>query len=1204
MMNKKGIIYHKMLLAYKSTICVFVIISLLLLGCTKEKHVENIDPYAPNVVEAKGLIVPRNSIQPPQIVQFKDVKRKPAGRPKVVQLQSHITPAGKLSSIDLGTPISICIPGQGQYKLPEILPAIDSSFIGGLPEIERAKMPKIIETDMASFRVYSTMQGLKNNISLSMISDRIGNIWIGTWGGGATKYDGRSFTHYSSLQGLSNDMVNIIFEDSNGNLWFGTYNGLNKYDGKSFTIFTTLQGLPGDRISGILEDENQNIWIGTDNGLAKYDGKTFTQFTVNQGLCNNWIQYFWKEKNGDLWIRSNNCLTIYDGESFTNYNYPEHPLGVIMNISENKSHEYSMIQLAIPEDLVINQANYKYNDERGNTLITSDNGIYKFDGYSFIHLGPDMGLNGANLAQIRGSKRGDLWIGSNGGGMAALNSQLFTHIRTGEEEGNSSLRSILTDQYGNIWVGFWNGGVVKLQGKSISRYTLAHGLSSNNITAICEDQQGNIWFGTWGMGVDKFDGKTFRNYSNVNGWAGNAISDIYCDSKGNLWFGTTGGVSKFNGETIENFTPDQGLSGNDVRSIIEDRDHNIWFGTFGDGLNKYDGKSFIHYGTSNGLNDMSVICMLEDKNGNLWFGTDKGGVNKFDGKFFTHYTVEQGLPNNNVTSLLEDQNGDIWLGTINGLSRMQLSNEKVLNQRTGLKSNVTSSLFKNYFYSDGFLGVGTWYNSLVLDKNGTIWVGAHDRITAIHPEEDIPDTIPPHIQLAGVSLFNEDINWLEVDKNKDTVLVMQNGKMIRNINFSSIAPWSYTPEQLELDYDNNYITFKFIGITTYKPERVKYQFMLDGLEENWSYVTSNPEATYTNLPFGDYIFKVKAATSEGYWSDTLSYSFIINPPWWFSGWAYGFYILIFIAGVRVVHVFQKRRVLRKEREKAQMKELEQAKEIEKAYTELKAYQSQLIQSEKMASLGELTAGIAHEIQNPLNFVNNFSEVNAELITELEEEIKNGNFDDIIAIAKSIKENEEKVKHHGKRAEAIVKGMLQHSRSSSGVKELTDINVLADEYLRLAYYGFRAKDKSFNAEYDLDLVKKMPKIKVIPQDIGRVLLNLINNAFYAVSKKAKANIEGYMPKVEVSTASYDDRIEIKVKDNGNGIQDNIKDKIFQPFFTTKPTGQGTGLGLSLSYDIIKAHGGEIKVETKSDEGSADNSPSETGTQFIIEIPIAR
>jgi two-component system, NtrC family, sensor kinase len=265
--------------------------------------------------------------------------------------------------------------------------------------------------------------------------------------------------------------------------------------------------------------------------------------------------------------------------------------------------------------------------------------------------------------------------------------------------------------------------------------------------------------------------------------------------------------------------------------------------------------------------------------------------------------------------------------------------------------------------------------------------------------------------------------------------------------------------------------------------------------------------------------------------------------------------------------------------------------IEQTLNNLKSTQAQLIQSEKMASLGELTAGIAHEIQNPLNFVNNFSEVNTELVDELQSELAIGNMQSAKEIASSIKENEQKIIHHGKRADAIVKGMLQHSSASSGQKEPIDINALADEYLRLAYHGFRAKDKSFNAKSETDLDKTIGKISVVPQDIGRVLLNLINNAFYAVNEKQKQSLNGYEPTVSVSTrrisASGDGgkKIEIKVKDNGNGIPQKVIDKIFQPFFTTKPTGQGTGLGLSLSYDIItKGHGGELKVETKEGEGA--------------------
>ena len=275
----------------------------------------------------------------------------------------------------------------------------------------------------------------------------------------------------------------------------------------------------------------------------------------------------------------------------------------------------------------------------------------------------------------------------------------------------------------------------------------------------------------------------------------------------------------------------------------------------------------------------------------------------------------------------------------------------------------------------------------------------------------------------------------------------------------------------------------------------------------------------------------------------------------------------------------------------------QKEALEHAIADLKSAQAQLIQSEKLASLGELTAGIAHEIQNPLNFVNNFSEVNTELIEEMKHEIEKGNFEEVKAIANDIKANEVKISHHGKRADAIVKGMLHHSRSSSGVREPTDINALADEYLRLSYHGLRAKDKSFNATLKTDFDESIKIINIIPQDIGRVILNLITNAFYAVAEKKKEQTEGYEPTVTVKTLSNSlspnraTEVRVSVKDNGNGIPKKVMDKIFQPFFTTKPTGEGTGLGLSLSYDIVKAHGGEFVIHTE--EGKY--------TEFVFTLP---
>ncbi|MBX2890636.1 MAG: GHKL domain-containing protein [Saprospiraceae bacterium] len=326
----------------------------------------------------------------------------------------------------------------------------------------------------------------------------------------------------------------------------------------------------------------------------------------------------------------------------------------------------------------------------------------------------------------------------------------------------------------------------------------------------------------------------------------------------------------------------------------------------------------------------------------------------------------------------------------------------------------------------------------------------------------------------------------------------------------------------------------------------------------------------------------------------------------FAGlWLFGFGIYAMVQNNRERKQRQKQeeRIRQAEARKAELEhlvaertaELTQQKDaLEKTLTELKAAQDQLIHSEKMASLGELTAGIAHEIQNPLNFVNNFSELSVELAHELLDELEKPDLDRELVkdLVSDLTQNQEKINHHGKRAANIVSGMLQHARSSTGAKEPTDLNALADEYLRLSYHGLRAKDKSFNAKMSTEFDPAIGKIEVVPQDFGRVLLNLINNAFYAVHQKAKQASEGYNPTVTISTKKLKNAIEIRIHDNGTGIPDSLKAKIFQPFFTTKPTGQGTGLGLSLAYDIVtKGHGGTMEVETKEHEG----------TTFIIQLP---
>jgi signal transduction histidine kinase/ligand-binding sensor domain-containing protein len=1146
----------------------------------------------PKVVEANSYIVPANKIKPPQVIPAQGTTKIPARKPTITYRQSTTKFALTPQVVQLRK-ASVRTPGQGAYIFPKTVPVAVSSFVGDLPQVVEVKAPSVVEFGATSFKKFSAsdgFRGIKGTNIMTLYQDRTGNIWIGYWAAGLDKYDGKTVTHFSTTQGLIRDDVNSILQDRNGNLWFGSWHGLTKYDGKSFTHFTVASGLVGDFIQDLFEDKAGNIWIATAEGVSKYDGKsrssTFTNYSDAQGLDKP-VRKLVQDKIGNLWFWTDQGLMKYDGTSFTSYvvdgtDWEGFKASIDNGTFDGNSYTKYSSSL---------NPHANYAGEISGIGLASEIGVppaYVDAGKSTIALLLSDGKLQGYVAPLV-DRNANLWITS--GGVLKSNGRVFTHLRAKEGLTNGVIRSLIAGRNGSIWVGVWGNGVNQIDNTSIRQYTVDQGLTSNLINAIHEDSKENIWFGNWEGGLDKFDGKTITNYPSILN-----ITCIIEDKKGNLWIGTEDGVYKYDGTTFTHLTTNNGLSGNRVFSVLEDRDGNLWFGTIGNGVTKYDpdgndGGAFTHYAIGNGLNDVTIHSMLQDRQGNIWFGTGNGGVNKFDGKEFIHYTIENGLPSNEVNSMLEDNDGNLWFGTSNGLSKMRPSTLESKPKMIGKENKVTSQLFKNYSFSDGFLGVGTWYNSLIQDKNGTIWAGTTDGISAYHPEEDFPDTIPPVIQLSGVSLFNENINWLQVEKSRDTVVVLQNGAIIENFKFSTVSNWNYTPEDLELAYNNNAITFKFTGVTTNKPERVQYQYKLDGLENNWSAVTPSAEATYTNLSHGAYVFKAKAMNSEGYWSDELNYSFIIHPPWWFSWWAYAIYALFFIGLLRIVHVFQKRRVVRVERAKSQLKELEQAKEIEKAYTNLKATQAQLIQSEKMASLGELTAGIAHEIQNPLNFVNNFSEINKELIGELKQEIKKGNLGQADSIASDIEGNEEKINHHGKRADSIVKGMLQHSRASSGQKVLTEINALCDEYLRLAYHGLRAKNKNFNAKVETDFASSLPKINVVPQDIGRVVLNLINNAFYAVSEKSKQQQNDYEPTVSVSTNQSGDKVLILVKDNGNGIPDSIKEKIFQPFFTTKPTGQGTGLGLSLSYDIVKVHGGELRVESEEQDGS----------EFIIILP---
>ena len=911
--------------------CLVVFFSLLQFACERKQMKQiSFDTHAPKVVEARGYTVLLDSMAPPKVVPVPRVKSIVASKPKVVNPKSNVFPVGSPRIIQAGIP-KICTPGQDTFKLPKVIPAIaDSAISAQFPEVILAKDPEGKENNPESFMSFRKSQGLKSSAVLcNIIQDKKGNLWFSTWGGGVTKYDGRSFTHYSTPQGLSDDIVYRILEDKNGNLWFGTRNGdLNKYDGKSFTHYSIgyLGGI-------IIEDKTGNLWFGALSGLIKYDGKSFTIYTTAQGLSTNGVWVILEDKRGNLWFDTDGRgLTRYDGRSFTHYTRAqglssdfvtslfEDKNGILwigtLDSGLNKFDGKSFTHYTTAQGLSSDYAVMILDDKNGNLWIcTDDKGVNKYDGKSFTHFGIDQGLSN-NIKSILEDKSGNLWIGTAGDGLTKYEGRSFTHYSTaqGLNPGIGTfggIGSILEDKRANLWFGI-PGGVSKYDGRSFTYFGIDQGLR-RSVTSLLEDKSDNLWFSTWGAGVYKYDGKSFTNYTTAQGLSSDFLGYIFEDKSGNLWIATwiVGGVVKYDGKSFSNYSAAQGFTDKVITCISEDKNSNLWFGTIGEGVIKYDGRSFTRYSIANGLNDSTVYSILEDKSNNLWFGTNSAGVNKFDGKSFTQYTTAQGLSNNTVTGILEDKIGDIWFGTRNGISRMQLS-KQTLDEKGNITNNSGSSLFKNYLFSDGFLGVETNQlisNTLCQDSTGNIWVGTNDRLTCFHPEGDLPDTIPPGIQLTGISLFNENINWLNLEKRKDTSQLLSNGVRLHDFKFSGLSNWYYIPEQLELVYNNNYLTFQFIGITTQRPRNVKYQYLLEGLDKNWSSLTDKPEASYSNLPHGHYTFKVKAVNSEGYWSNEFTYDFTILPPWWKTTW-FGILkgiALVFAGGMIFLAIYYNRR---------------------------------------------------------------------------------------------------------------------------------------------------------------------------------------------------------------------------------------------------------------------------------------------------------
>lgn len=1025
---------------------------------------------------------------------------------------------------------------------------------------------------------------LASNQMDAICTDSTGTIWVATLDAGLDKLDPSTgiFKHYrhdpKDPGSLHSNYTCALLVDREGILWIATDKGLDRFDSQK-EQFTHFSHIPGDSTSissnevrFIYEDKKETLWIGTgsvyannlenpnDGGLNRFDRKTgtFTRYMHDpknpHTLINNKVRAIFEDSKGNFWVgTAGDGLHTMDRATgrFVRHKYdPAHP----EKLSRPPIHkEY-------PETDHITFIN---EDPTGIIWIgTADTGVNCFNPVTGETTHYQSEINGGAWMAYP-SKEGIFWLSTIMGDLYRIES--LTEPISFNDLSSGTVNTFYQEPNGNLWIGTEQGLIITDNGKNITnKYPQPiqnYSIANDPVSIIKEDRKGNVWIGSnsgltyWNKRMGKVD-QYKHDPKNTNSLGEGYINTLFLDKQDNLWIGTTRELNHFipTPNSRGNFTRylinpnDTTMMGtNSITCIYEDNNGKLWVGGPYGNLNQYnpERKEIKKY-----LDNISIQFIYEDVDGMLFAGSDYG-LYRYDSirelfapdtEFNTNTEIQY------LLSIVEDNDKYLWLTSLDRIVRInpQRTEFNIFGKNEGIFDNVFS--------------INASYKGL----DGKIYLGCTNGYYAFYPT-DFPKNIQaPKIIFNGFRLGDQRV---------------EAGHSVLKDNISKT-------KEISLKYNQNIFSFDFavVDYTTVDynhPDGNQLLYMLEKYDKNWIPASSDRRAYYFNVQPGNYVFRVKAINSYGVRAEKQINVFLL-PPWWRTWWAYAFYGILFITAVFGFDRFQRRRIVLMERQRTQIRELAQAKEIEKAYTELKAAQIQLIQSEKMASLGELTAGIAHEIQNPLNFVNNFSEVNTELIEEMKLELEKGNTEEVKAIVEDIAVNEKKIAQHGKRADSIVKGMLQHSRKSSGIKEPTDINALADEFLRLTYHGLKAKDKSFNTTIKSDFDPSIGKINVTPQEMGRVLMNLLNNAFYAVNEKKKLNMDGYEPTVTISTQKLKDKVEIKVSDNGNGIPQTLLDKIFQPFFTTKPTGEGTGLGLSLSYDIVKAHGGELTVDTKEGE----------------------
>jgi ligand-binding sensor domain-containing protein/signal transduction histidine kinase len=990
-----------------------------------------------------------------------------------------------------------------------------------------------------SIHGYGKKDGLRSDNVSFACKTRDSSRWFihGPWG--ITRYKNGVMSTFGRAEGLPSDTVFAVSDDRKGDLWFATPRGIARYDQKSYTLFSTQNGLPQNRVwwinnggECIFEDSRNNIWMATDAGLVRFDNGTMRTFTKSDGLLENRVHDIIEDSDGTLWFVSNSGINSLTNGTMASYRAPR------------------------PFESV----NGFYKERDNDLWLATGRGLWRFRSGTFDHFGQENGMTDETCNSVLVDQEGSVWFGTETNGLNRLREGKF--VNYGKEQGfkDEHLTSVFEDSKSNLWLGSATGGIVRLSGGSTTVFDEKQGIP-RRVRGVGEGPDGTIWISADdGLHILR-DGKVSRISMGV-GPDSTQLRALMFRKSGELTVADFHAVYRFRDKRFQRVFPGDIPGG--ISVVVEDADENLWIGTYLTGLYRYGKDTLVHFSADQGFTGPRVFAVFPDNTGNIWIGTADDGIYRYRGGKFTQFTPETGFCEFGVGGIIEDDRGSMWFSGNKGVYRIR---KQALEDFADGKSSSYS--FDAYGTADGMKSRETnaeGHPNVWKMKDGRIVFPTVAGAAIVDPAKIRLNTVPPRVVLERFSADNAS----------------------RDLK-----------AEITLPPGTGNLEFQYVGITFIGSERVQYKYRLDGYETAWVNPGTRNVAYYTHLGPGNYTFHVIAANADGVWDSTgASVPFSIRPHFYESRWFYALALIGFLFGGPSLYLMRVRQLKRHETELARLVDA-RTTELRGALDNLKETQNQLVLSEKMASLGQLTAGIAHEIKNPLNFITNFAALSGDLTRDLRQELaaESDRVDkaravEIEGILKDLETNVDKINEHGKRADSIVRGMLLHSRGKAGERQETDLNALLAEYTNLAYHGMRAQDHSFNVKLETDLDPSVGKVSVVPQDLSRAFLNIVNNACYAANDRRKTTANGFNPVVKVTARNLQENVEIRVRDNGMGIPQAVREKIFNPFFTTKPAGAGTGLGLSLSYDIItQEHRGNIKVDTKEGEY----------TEFIITIP---